>query len=187
MYSHVHNIVQLTCQHCEFKVHWQAYVRKQDVDPGIIKPDPRQLSWGTNGPSLADVLECLLHTQMVHPIVVPTVVCPQVLGLVRQHNAGNEARIRHNKAHVDNDEEDASAHVVVDLLLLGLMPEWQNCVENEQPGGDGVVYGPHDGDAQWPYKLCPCPNHEEAVHNTDCTHHRQQSVHGHITIEDIPQ
>lgn len=174
IYSHVYQY----SSHSDFKLHWQAYVSR----PG---PEPRYLSWGTDGLSLADVLECLLHPQMVHSIVVSTVVCPQVLGLVCQHNTGNEACIRRNKAHIDDDEEYASACVIVDLLLLGLMPEWQNCVENEQPWGDGMVYGPHDGDAQGPYKLCPSPNHEEAIHNTDCTHQRQKSVHGNVTIQDI--
>lgn len=71
---------------------------------------------------------------MVHSIVVPTVVRPQVLGLVGQHYACHKAGVRQHKAQVHNDKENASAQVVVDLVLLDFMAKWQNGVEDEQPG-----------------------------------------------------
>jgi len=108
---------------------------------------------------------------MVHTIVIPTVVCSKVLGLICQHNACNKACIGQNKAEVDNDEEDAATQAVVDLVLLDFMAEWQNGVEDEQPWGNCMVNCPDEGNAQGPYKLCTCPHHEEAIHNGDCIKH----------------
>lgn len=119
---------------------------------------------------VANVLEGLFHTQMVHSIVIPTVVRAQILRLVGQHNAGYKADVREGEAQVDKDEKDAAANVVVHLLLFDFMPEGQDCIEDEQPGGNGMVDGPNDGNAQGPYKSCPCPHHEEAVNDADCKH-----------------
>ena len=82
---------------------------------------------------MPNVGECLLDSQVVDTVVVSAVVRPQVLGLVCQDNARNEACIGQHKAQVHNDKEDASAQVVVDLVFLDFVPEWQDGVEDEQP------------------------------------------------------
>ena len=74
---------------------------------------------------IANVPEGFLDPQVVHTIVVPTVVRAQILGLVCQNNACHKAHIRECEAQIDNHKKDAAAHVVQHNFLLYFVSEGQ--------------------------------------------------------------